>query len=50
MANKGDIQHSLKTGSNEELYFSRENTSRASADFGKLITKKAYTDFRFLLV
>lgn len=48
MANKGDIQHNLKTGSNSELYFTRENTAKASADYGKLITKKGLYRFPYL--
>ena len=48
MANIGDIQHNLKTGADSELYFAREVTSKASADYGKIVTKKGVYKFPYL--
>ena len=44
----GDIQHNLKSGANSELYFSRENTEKASDNYGKLITSKGIYRFPYL--
>lgn len=44
----GDIQHNLKTGANNELYFTREVTEKASANYGKLKTAKGIYRFPYL--
>lgn len=44
----GDIQHNLKTGAYEELYFTREVTEKASANYGKLKTSKGVYRFPYL--
>lgn len=48
MANIGDIQHNLKVGSDTELFFTREVTSKQSNDYGKLKTKDGVYRFPYL--
>lgn len=48
MANKGDIQHNLKSGADSQLFFTREVTDKSSGDYGKLKTKDGVYRFPYL--